>query len=93
MEDFESNIIVKYRHPLVKECECSYSRLVERMLDEKFTKDWMIEDELNVSHQFGESIFTIHFVTTYASVNKEPLEPTSCVNVRGKPYNWTIKEL
>lgn len=61
MEDFESNIIVKYRHPLVNECECSYSRLVERMLDEKFTKDWMIEDELTVSHQFGDSIFTIHF--------------------------------
>ena len=61
MEDFESNIIAEYRHPLVKECDCSYLRLSERMLDEKFTKDWMIEDDLIISHQFGKSIFTIHF--------------------------------
>jgi hypothetical protein len=31
------------------------------MSNEKFTRNWMIEDDLSVVHQFGSSIFTVHF--------------------------------
>jgi len=61
MEEFEKTISVIFGHPFTKECDCDEVCISNKMLNEKFTKSWMIEDDLSVSHQFGSSVFTVHF--------------------------------
>jgi hypothetical protein len=61
MEEFEKTISVSFGHPFTRECNCDEICISNKMLNEKFAKSWMIEDNLSVSHQFGSSVFTVHF--------------------------------
>ena len=61
MENFEESINVKSMHPIITNCNYVSSCVHSSMKKEKFTKSWMIEDDLVVSHMLGSAIFTIHF--------------------------------
>lgn len=61
MENFEESISVTSMHPIIISCNYDYKCVCEKMKEEKFTRSWMIEDDLHVKHMIGNSVFTIHF--------------------------------